>query len=93
MNASPHQVCKDGVQLVIMDKDTGMLDSDDVLGKVNASLASLDNAAKVSFVESVPEGGVLAFTVEWEEGEVVEKGKKKARAEPALEDKEVSQNV
>ena len=71
-----------------MDKDTGMMDGDDVLGKLTAPLAGLEGAASIEFNEAIPEGGVLTFSVSWEEGEVVEKKKKEdkgPRADASLE--------
>ena len=79
------KVSKDGLLMVVNDKDTGMMDSDDVIGKVNASLALLETCDKISFNEAIPEGGVLTFSVEWVPGETVEKKAKK--------DKDVSQTV
>jgi len=83
------KVCKDGLTLVIMDKDTGLMDSDDVLGKVSANLGALEGASEVRFVESVPEGGVIAFSVEWEEGEVVDRASKKKPAAAKMDGTDV----
>ena len=69
---------KDGLMLVIMDKDTGLMDSDDVLGKVNVPLGPLEGSSSCSYNEAVPEGGVLTFSVTWEEGEAVTKKPKAA---------------
>ena len=70
---------KDGLALTILDKDTGMMDSDDVIGKLTVSLAPLEKSGSASYAESVPEGGVVVFTLEWEEGETVEKKAKKGK--------------
>jgi len=80
------KVCKDGLTVLIQDKDTGMMDSDDVIGKLTASLAALETCAKIEFAEAIPEGGVLKFSVEWVEGETVEK-------KAAKKEKDVSQTV
>jgi len=87
-------VIKNGLELNIMDADKGMLDSDDSIGVVSADLAALATTNSISFHEAVPEGGVLVFSIVWEEGDAVDKEKKKAkkkkeetpRAEPSLDE-------
>jgi len=87
-------VIKNGLELNIMDADKGMLDSDDSIGVVSADLAALATTNSISFHEAVPEGGVLVFSIVWEEGDAVDKEKKKEkkkkeetpRAEPSLDE-------
>ena len=82
---------KDGLLLIVSDKDTGMMDSDDVIGKVTAKLDGLATSGSVSFNEAIPEGGVLTFSVEWVPEETVDRTvKKKAKKD---KDKDVSQTV
>ena len=75
------KVIKDGMVLEIKDKDTGMLDSDDLMGTVSVNLAGLEGSGKVSYNEAVSTEGVISFSVEWEEGETVVKKAKKAKKE------------
>ena len=91
------KVIKDGLSLKVVDKDKGLLDRDDVMGNVTADLSALETSDTISFAESVSTGGVLKFTVAWEEGEAAtpkksKKDKKEGadtdegpRAEAALE--------
>merc|ERR1711898_65580 len=86
---------KEGLTLVVMDKDTGMLDADDVIGTVKVPLALLDSSASVEYSEKIPEGGVLVFALEWAEGDAAappgdeapkkEKKKKKKEDGPRAE--------
>ena len=76
-------VIKNGLVLELKDKDNGMLDSDDMMGTVNAVLSQLDSVATLSFNEEVlGGGGLIKFTVSWEPSGTAtpkkEKSKKKA---------------
>ena len=68
-----------GLGMVVMDKDEGLLDADDVLGKVSVSLDCLKDADNVQFNEPLKgEKGNLIFSLEWID----------ARATAALEEEE-----
>ena len=55
-----------GLGMVVMDKDEGLLDADDVLGKVSVSLDCLKDADNVQFNEPLKgEKGNLIFSLEW----------------------------
>ena len=99
------KVIKEGLTLDVMDKDQGILDSDDLIGKVTADLAALATNGSIAFNEAVSSGGVVTFSVKWEEGEeskaTAAKKEKKAkegdegpRAGASLEeDKETTQTL
>ena len=83
------QVMKNGLLLDLMDEDKGMLDSNDLLGKVTADLSALSSTNEITYHEAVSSGGVIKFSVAWEEGEAVAgsaKKEKKVKAKDAAAD-------
>ena len=84
-------VIKNGLLLDVMDEDKGMLDSNDLLGKVTADLSLLSSTNEITFHEAVSSGGVIKFSVVWEEGEAVpDSAAKKAKKEAKAKAKEAT---
>lgn len=61
----------------VMDKDTGMLDKDDEVGKCTVALSALAECDSITFAEALTPQGVIYFTVSWTEGEASPFKKKK----------------
>ena len=90
---SLRKVMKEGLILDVMDEDKGMLDSNDLLGKVHADLSLLTSTNEIEFLEAVSSGGVIQFSVSWEEGEPIpdsatRKAKKEAKEAKAAKTKD-----
>jgi len=85
------KIVKDGLILKVMDKDKGLLDKDDVMGSVTADLSALETSDTITFAESVSTGGVLKFSVVWEEGELATPKKSKKDKKDAAPDKDTEE--
>lgn len=53
------------LELVITDKDMGVLDSDDAMGEVSVSLQALADYERINFSEDVFPQGKIVFSVTW----------------------------
>jgi hypothetical protein len=57
------------LELVITDKDMGVLDSDDAMGEVSVSLQALADYERINFSEDVFPQGKIVFSVTWVKAE------------------------
>ena len=56
-----------GLTLGIWDRDEGLLESDDMIGKVKVDLAPLEGHSTVHYKERLKPQGTLVFSVSWED--------------------------
>ena len=64
-----HKVVAKGITLGVKDQDEGMLDSDDLIGKVRVDLEKLEDHSTIYFREAIKPQGTLVFSVTWEDTE------------------------